>query len=184
MGSIRWSFVSSAPWRVFLNRGPAARKRCGRRRQGVAPGPVNCSHGSGVALLLPLGLPFPAVAGTPGDAAIPKAEASGEDFSAPPRKRPVSALPYRSALPVRPRGSHGTTWDFHRSVLSAIVCGRPRQSSRRTARRNRVSTREESFPRLLQEPELGLPPAPKRDASRTILTWPLRRRLLPDDPGS
>ncbi len=31
--------------------------------------------------------------------------------------------------------------------------------------------------------ELGLPPGPKRDAPRTIFTWPLRRRSLPPDAG-
>ena len=31
--------------------------------------------------------------------------------------------------------------------------------------------------------ERGPPPPPKRDASRTLFTWPLRRRLLPPDAG-
>ena len=31
--------------------------------------------------------------------------------------------------------------------------------------------------------ELGLPSEPKRDTSRTIFTWPLRRRSLPPDAG-
>ena len=39
------------------------------------------------------------------------------------------------------------------------------------------------FPRLRQVRELGLPPEPKRDASRTVFTWPLRRRSLPPDAG-
>ena len=32
--------------------------------------------------------------------------------------------------------------------------------------------------------EHGLPTEPKRDTSRTVFTWPLRRRLLPPDPGT
>ena len=36
---------------------------------------------------------------------------------------------------------------------------------------------------LHQVTELSPPSEPKRDTSRTIFTWPLRRRLLPPDPG-
>jgi len=36
---------------------------------------------------------------------------------------------------------------------------------------------------LQQMTELGTPPRPKRDASRTISAWPLHRRALPCDPG-
>ena len=39
------------------------------------------------------------------------------------------------------------------------------------------------LPRLHQVTELGLPSEPKRDTSRTIFTWPLRRRSLPPDAG-
>jgi len=39
------------------------------------------------------------------------------------------------------------------------------------------------LPRLPRVTELGLPSGPKRDASQTISTWPLRRRSLPPDAG-
>ena len=96
-----------------------------------------------------------------------------------PRRR-VSA-PFRLCLigppyPSGREGRTGTTWDFHRSVLSAIVCRRPRQSSRRSSRRNRVSTQGESFPRLPQEPELGLPPQPR---ARRLPHYP---HLAPSSP--
>jgi hypothetical protein len=40
-----------------------------------------------------------------------------------------------------------------------------------------------SPPGLHQVREIGPPSEPKRDASRTIFTWPLRRRSLPSDAG-
>ena len=36
---------------------------------------------------------------------------------------------------------------------------------------------------LQQMTELGTPPWPKRDASRTVSAWPLRHRELPPDAG-
>ena len=76
----------------------------------------------------------------PGKAAVPEAKPSGRDFSAPPHPLAVSAEPYQRALPERPRGSPGTMWDVHRSMLSAVVCRRSHQAPRRTTRRNRVPT--------------------------------------------
>jgi hypothetical protein len=43
--------------------------------------------------------------------------------------------------------------------------------------------REDRPPGLPRAPELGPPSEPKRDASRTVFTWPLRRRSLPPDAG-
>jgi len=69
---------------------------------------------------------------------------SERDGLAPPRSRAVSAEPYQLALPARPRGPGETTWDFHRSVLSAILSRRPRQTPWRTIAGHRASCVEKA----------------------------------------
>lgn len=171
------------PWRMFLNRIAAARKRSGPCRQGGTPLGVNCPHG-------PRGVEPPSVGSSfrdrrrySGRAAVPKANPFGGNVFAPPRPRAVSAEPYRVALPAWPRGSGGTTWDFHRSVSSAIVCRRSHQAPPRSRPRNRVSLPGKSVSGLPPLAGLGPSRRPNRDTSRTILTWPLHRRSLPSDPG-
>ena len=55
----------------------------------------------------------------------------------------------------------------------------PRIITKRRPARERIR-----LPRLHQVRENGPPSKPKRDASRTIFTWPLRHRSLPPDAGS
>ena len=52
---------------------------------------------------------------------------------------PFSTEPYRYVLFIRRQGANETTWDFHTSVLSVIVCRRYRQSCTRSWQRYRVS---------------------------------------------
>lgn len=54
----------------------------------------------------------------------------------------------------------------------------PRRITKLPSVRGRISPS-----RLRQAREIGPPSEPKRDASRTIFTWPLRRRSLPSDAG-
>ena len=103
-------------------------------------------------------------------------------FSPPSHTRAISSLTYRPALP-KPAG---TMWDFHRSVPSAIVSGRHRQTPRKSAGNIRTPSDGKTTPcpsTLQAAGDPGAQSGPKRDTSRTTPAWPLRRHRLPDDPG-
>lgn len=121
-----------------------------------------------------------------GRAAILKVIPAGWVILTPPRRHPLSAEPYRDALLVRPHAVvDRDDVGLHRSVLLAVLSRRPRQTPRRSFSSNRVARKGKggSLPMLQQMTELGIPPWPKRDASRTISAWPLQRPALPWDSG-
>lgn len=119
-----------------------------------------------------------------GRAAILSQERLGT-FLAPSHQRHVSSWTYRSALP--PAG-------FQRSGRSRTFtgqCGQPFCPGDATSHVDGSPAVTKyppvkewiMFPGFQQARELDPPSPPKRDTSRTISTWPLRRRSLPPDPG-
>jgi hypothetical protein len=131
--------------------------------------------------------------GYSGGAAIPK-RLRQEDAIAPPREQDrfavdLSACVVRASqtLASQSHGRPGTAWDFHRSVKSAIVIRRHRQTPRVLRERTRNPSPEVgpggTAPVLHHLGEIGTHTRPKRDASRTVPTRPLRHRPLPCDAG-
>lgn len=145
---------------------------------------VNFPHGPLSLALPPLGLPFTDVAAIPGELPSPiRAARGGLARSAASATRFGVALSGHLASPATWVGLDDV--GLHRSMLSAILIRRPRHAPCRPE----CSTAEYEHPEI---PFLGFSSREslarrrrlKRDASRSILTWPLRRRLLPNDPGS
>jgi hypothetical protein len=98
-------------------------------------------------------------------------------------KRTTSPEAYRCALlrDIDPE----TPWDFHRSMPSTIVLRRYHQTPRQAAGNTRMNPMKMAScrPMLQRVGGLGTLPRPKRDTSRAVLAWPLRRRQLPSDAG-
>jgi len=164
---------------MFLNNRGVVRKRFGRPQAGATP-QANCPHGSTNSSSLTHGCSFHPQA-TLEQLPSPKRPSLGT-LAAPPRRQTGS----RCLLVWLTLVGAETAWDFHRSVWSAIVSRRDRQSPRRTAATNRnvCCGRVPVDSRVLQQArELGTPSGPKRGPSRTIPAWPLRRRPLLSDAG-
>ena len=167
----------------FLTMCRIARKRTGLQWQGVAPAAVSCSHGPSVWSLLPLGFPFTDVAATPGKLLSPK------------RSRPEGTSPHRrirslfrqslinTHYPGGRVGRPGRRGTFTGQYCQPLCTGDATKHPAGPRVVTECRRRGESFPRPPPIPELGLPARPKRDTSRTILTWPLQRHSLPSDPG-
>jgi hypothetical protein len=120
--SIRRTFRVGVPWRSLFTASQLSRKRSGHDAWHRLPSLVThlmvrrrCSSFRWVFLSRPSPLLR--------KSCRPQVAASGQEHDDPPRERAVSDQPYRLALPPWPRGSRQTTWDFHRSVLSALVSG-------------------------------------------------------------
>jgi hypothetical protein len=169
--------VAVDPWRMFLSDGSVARARFGRSLADATL-PANCPHGSTTWSSLAHGCSFRLLA-TPEQLSSPKWKSVGPT-AAPPLGQVVSPCLSTWVALAWP----GTAWDSHRSVWLTIVSRRSHQSPRRAAATNRNVCCGGTAPSVLQPVRgLGTPPRPKRDSSRTILAWPLRRRPLPDDAG-
>jgi hypothetical protein len=163
---------------MFLSDRNVVRSRNERPCSG-ATSQTNCPHGPTVWSSLTHGCSFHRQA-TPEQLPSPKRRPLGP-FAAPPRRQTFSRClwVWFALLP-------GTAWDCHRSVWTAIVSRRNRQSPRRIAatNRNMCCAGIQLDPRVLRQVRvLGTASRPKRGPSRTILAWPLRRRPSLADAG-
>ena len=113
---------------------------------------------------------------------------SGRTRRARSRRRVVRAVSSWTYRPELSWGKPGTAWDFHRSVLSALVSRRDRLTPRGSGGNSRdafsgscslVGTaRCFSTTRSLAHRTM-----PNRGPSRSVLAWPLRHRPLPSGAG-
>jgi hypothetical protein len=119
-----------------------------------------------------------------GGAAILSRERPGA-FLAPSHPPLISSSTYRLALPLRGRSRRGRSRTFTGQCCQPFCPGDPTGHSDGppTVTKYRPVRERNQFPRLRQVTELSLPPEPKRDTSRTVFTWPLRRRSLPPGAG-
>jgi hypothetical protein len=174
--------VTAGPWRMFLSSCRVVRTRFGRLLAST-PRRANCPHGSTPSSTLDYGCSFRPLA-TPEQLPSPRRRRWGR----PPRRRVTEPFrhAYRSGLPGGPRGT-----PRRRGTLTG-QCGQPLCPGEITShldgpQRPTVACAAEGDrrvpPMLRQAWERGMPSRPKRDPSRTILAWPLRRRPLPDDAG-
>ena len=116
-----------------------------------------------------------------GRAAILSRERSGA-FPVPSHRRRISPETYSSALPP-PVG--GRSRIFIGQCCQPFCPGDPTNhlDGPRVVTKSRHVKERIRLPGLCQATELHPPSQPKRDTSRTILTWPLRHRLLPSGAG-
>lgn len=107
-------------------------------------------------------------------------------FLVPSRPPLLSSWTYRLALPPNSyRLFCGRSRTFIGQCCLPFCPGDPTNHSGgpHTVTKSRCEGGRISPSGLHQAWELGPPSEPKRDTSRTISTWPLRRRLLPPDAG-
>ena len=128
------------------------------------------------------GLPQVGLLDYTGGAAILSRERPGA-FLAPSHPPLISSWTYRLALPL-PGGS-GRSRTFTGPCRQPFCPGDPTKHSDGSpiVTKHRSARERNQSSGLRQVTELGPPSEPKRDASRTIFTWPLRRRSLPPDAG-
>lgn len=123
--------------------------------------------------------------GYSGEAAIPESSHL-ESTSSPPRRQGRFVVDLWAWVV---RGELGTAWDFHRSVLSAIVNRRRRQplcgpKGIAVTLPSKAPSPDAKVVRCFGRlGSLAPPLEPKRDTSRSVLAWPLRHRPLPNDAG-
>ena len=119
-----------------------------------------------------------------GRAAIPARERAGL-FPVSSHELCVSSVTYRSALPLTGEPECGRSGTFTGQCCQPFCPGDP--ASHVDGPPSEPSYR--SLRRMIDPPGLqaardpGPPSPPKRDASRTVSTWPLRHRSLPRDAG-
>ncbi len=172
----------SSPWRVFLASAGLPARGTDRPFGGFSRR-ANCSHGLDMEPSLSNGPAYHPEIGLHRQGCHPREGETGAVFPSPARRRIISPEAYRYAL-LRPSGPE-TPWDFHRSVPSAILSRRERQTPRRSTGSNRISAGGKDLtPSTLRGVGgRGAPPGPKRAPSRTVPAWPLRCRRLPSDTG-
>ena len=142
-------------------------------------------HASSLSTRSFLSSPLPVASGDySGRAAIPARERAGL-FPVSSHELCVSSVTYRSALPLTGEPECGRSGTFTGQCCQPFcpgdsashVDGPPSEPSYRSLRRLIVP------PGLQAARDPGPPSPPKRDASRTVSTWPLRHRSLPRDAG-
>lgn len=120
-----------------------------------------------------------------GGAAILSRERPGA-FLVPSRPPLVSSWTYRLALPLTTHGLPcGRSRTFIGQCCQPFCPGDPTNHSDgpHTVTKSRCGEGKINPSGLHQAWELGPPSEPNRDTSRTVSTWPLRRRSLPPDAG-
>jgi hypothetical protein len=181
--SIRRTVRRGLPWRVFLTalglseRGPDDGDRAPYLWRG------SCPHGLPRWIILPLGLPIATVAATP------------EELPSPRRCDPggTSAfrrvdLPFRLSLIDRcyqpgHRGRVGRRGTFTGQCCQPLCAGDIAKHLSDPSTVAVLRSRKNPFQSFSSIRNLAHHSRPKRDPSRTILTWPLRRHSLPSDAG-
>lgn len=174
--------MTAGPWRMFLSSCRVARTRFGRPLASASR-QANCPHGSTPSSALDYGCSFRPLA-TPEQLSSPRRRRWGR----PPRRRIAGPFrhAYRSGLPGDPQGTprrRGTlTGQRGRPLCPGETTNHldgPQQPTVACA-----AAGDRPAPRMLRQAwERGMPSRPKRDPSRTILAWPLRRRPLPAGAG-
>ena len=141
---------------------------------------ANCPHGSTTSSSLAHGCSFRLMA-TPEQLPSPKQRLEGAN-----RRTAASPDPFALLIGLGcPGGTRDGVGFSPVSVDSHCVqASPPITPTARSDQPYRVLRRNPPGPLVLPQAwELGTPSRPKRDPSRTILAWPLRRRPLRDDAG-
>ena len=143
----------------------------------------NCPRGPPRRIILPLGLPIATVVATP------------EELPSPSRRRPggTSAFrrfhrPFRLSLigrHYRPGhvGRDGRRGTFTGQCCQPLCAGDAARHLSDPSIITVLRSRKIPFRGFSSSRSLAHHSRPKRDPSRTILTWPLRRPSLPSDAG-
>jgi len=119
---------------------------------------------------------------TPGELLSPRGRYRGA-FPSPPHRSALSSWTYRQPLPQQSWGRRETfTGQHHQPFCPGDPAKHPERAYPVTAFLDSRGTSSAS-PMLQPEPEHGTHPRPKRDTSRTLPAWPLRRRRSPFDAG-
>jgi len=179
--------------KMFLTEHSVTRKRNGSTLSGLSEW-VNCLHVLAGFVILSYGASFPREPSDNGSPSTPETLPSPHDTGPtaciiPSHPPLVSSGTYRLALP-RTRVMF-TTPAVGRCGTFIGQCSQPLCSGDSAKHLDgpiavneyRQSRELDSLPGLQQAPELDPPSRLKRDASRTIFTWPLHRHRLPGDPG-